>query len=86
MLERVISGDVPIYVLNKKLPAFLGEQRPMTQELIFAELERVRWSKYSLHATQWLSVFVIIGRRLDILFHIATISISPGPYLLSFLV
>ena len=43
MLERVIIGDFPIWVLNEKLPAFLGDQRPMSQQLgviIFAELKR----------------------------------------------
>jgi len=69
VLERAIIGNVPICVLNEKLPAFLGEQRPMSQELgvmIFAEPERVRWSEYSSHATRWLLVFVIVGRRLKI--------------------
>ena len=50
MLERVIIGDFPICVLNEQLAAFLGEQRPMSQELsviIFAEFE----SEYSSHAT-----------------------------------
>jgi hypothetical protein len=66
VLERVIVGDALICVLNEKFPGFLGKQRPTSQELglmIFAELESVRWSE---HATRWLSVFVIVGRRLKI--------------------